>query len=122
MVRISDWTMPLNTHRRRTRRTQPYLRPGEPGHAQGHVVQDGTRAAELRGEADLTRWQLVKLAGFCLRTIGAIEGGRPTGAATPSALATVLGEPSGLFAPSWTLHGQRRTLEAGPDGRLPLEG
>src|SRR5690242_11979366 len=57
----------------------------------GHVVPDGTRVAKLRGEADLTQCQLAELAGFGLRTIGKIEAGRPTGAATLSAIAIVLG-------------------------------
>jgi DNA-binding XRE family transcriptional regulator len=47
--------------------------------------------AKLRGEADLTQGQLAELAGFGLRTISKIEAGRPTGAATLSAIATVLG-------------------------------
>jgi transcriptional regulator with XRE-family HTH domain len=57
----------------------------------GHVVADGTRVAKLRGEADLTQCQLAELAGYGLRTISKIEAGRPTGAATLSAIATVLG-------------------------------
>jgi transcriptional regulator with XRE-family HTH domain len=47
--------------------------------------------AKLRGEADLTQYQLAELTGFGLRTISKIEAGRPTGAATLSAIATVLG-------------------------------
>jgi DNA-binding XRE family transcriptional regulator len=35
--------------------------------------------AKLRGEADLTQCQLAESAGFGLRTIAKIEGGRPTG-------------------------------------------
>lgn len=55
-----------------------------------HVVPDGAKIAALRGEADLTQWELARQAGYGLRTIGKIEGGRPTGAKTLSAAATVL--------------------------------
>lgn len=56
----------------------------------GHVISDGRKVAALRGEADLTQWQLAKEAGYGLRTIGKIENGQPTGACTLSAVATVL--------------------------------
>jgi hypothetical protein len=56
----------------------------------GHVLPDGERIAALRGEADLTQWQLAGEAGYGLRTIGKIEDGQPTGAGTLSAVATVL--------------------------------
>lgn len=55
-----------------------------------HVLPDGRQIAELRGEADLTQWQLAAEAGYGLRTIGKIEDGQPTGAGTLSAVATVL--------------------------------
>lgn len=56
----------------------------------GHVLPDGDRIAGLRGEADLTQWQLASESGYGLRTIGKIEDGQPTGASTLSAVATVL--------------------------------
>ena len=56
----------------------------------GHVISDGRKVAALRGEADLTQWQLAKEAGYGLRTIGKIENGQPTGAGTLAAVATVL--------------------------------
>lgn len=56
----------------------------------GHVLPDGDRIAMLRGEADLTQWQLASESGYGLRTIGKIEDGQPTGASTLSAVATVL--------------------------------
>lgn len=56
----------------------------------GHVLPDGEKLALLRGEADLTQWQLSREAGYGLRTIGKLEDSRPTGAKTLSAVATVL--------------------------------
>jgi DNA-binding XRE family transcriptional regulator len=56
-----------------------------------HVVPDGAKIAALRGEADLTQWELAKQAGYGLRTIGKIENGQRTGASTLTAVATVLG-------------------------------
>ncbi len=55
-----------------------------------HVLPDGRNISRLRGEADLTQWQLAREAGYGLRTIGKIEDGQPTGAGTLSAVATVL--------------------------------
>src|SRR5262249_13770568 len=57
----------------------------------GHVMPDGGKVARLRGEAGLTQVDLAELAGFGLRTIGKIEGGRRTVATTLAAVATVLG-------------------------------
>jgi len=54
------------------------------------VFPDGQRISLLRGEADLTQWQLASEAGYGLRTIGKIEDGQPTGASTLAAVATVL--------------------------------
>jgi hypothetical protein len=56
----------------------------------GHVLPDGNQIACLRGEADLTQWQLACAAGYGLRTIGKIEDSQRTGARTLSAVATVL--------------------------------
>jgi len=56
----------------------------------GHVLPDGDRITLLRGEADLTQWQLAAEAGYGLRTIGKIEDGQPTSAGTLAAVATVL--------------------------------
>jgi DNA-binding XRE family transcriptional regulator len=56
----------------------------------GNVLPDGHKIRLLRGEADLTQWQMAEQAGYALRTIGKIEDGRPTGARTLDAIATVL--------------------------------
>ena len=86
----------------------------------GHVLPDGDRIATLRGEADLTQWQLASESGYGLRTIGKIEDGQPTGASTLSAVATVLSRrlkrpvgmgdlirrPGGLYAYLWGLQTQ----------------
>lgn len=56
----------------------------------GHVLPDGHKIAALRGEADLTQWQLAAEAGYALRTISKIESSKPTGASTLAAAATVL--------------------------------
>jgi hypothetical protein len=55
-----------------------------------HVHPNGGQIAQLRGEADLTQWQLAHMAGYGLRTIGKIEDSQPTGASTLAAVATVL--------------------------------
>jgi len=55
-----------------------------------HVLPDGNQVAALRGEADLTQWELACEAGYGLRTIGKIEHGQATAARTLSAVATVL--------------------------------
>ncbi|MBY0523535.1 MAG: helix-turn-helix domain-containing protein [Gemmataceae bacterium] len=56
----------------------------------GHVLPDGAKVAALRGEADLTQWQLAAETGYGLRTIGKIESSKPTGARTLAAAAIVL--------------------------------
>jgi transcriptional regulator with XRE-family HTH domain len=58
----------------------------------GHVTPNGAKVAALRGQAGLAQWELARLAGYGLRTIGKIEGGRPTNAATLEAVAEVLGQ------------------------------
>src|SRR5262249_10978442 len=54
------------------------------------VIPNGQQISQLRGEADLTQWQLAQESGYGLRTIGKIEDGQPTGAGTLAAVATVL--------------------------------
>ena len=61
----------------------------------GHVVPDGRTVAVLRGEAGLTQDELAARAGYALRTIGKIEGSRPTTSPTLAAVATVLSESLG---------------------------
>jgi transcriptional regulator with XRE-family HTH domain len=56
----------------------------------GHVLPDGATVAALRGEAGLTQDELADRSGYGLRTIGNVEGGRPTTATTLAALAAVL--------------------------------
>ena len=58
----------------------------------GHVLPDGLRIAALRGQADLTQQELASRSGYGLRTIGKIETGWPTSAATLAAIAEVLAE------------------------------
>lgn len=103
----------------------------------GHVISNGRKVAALRGEADLTQSQLAREAGYGLRTIGKIENGQPTGAATLAAVATVLGRRlqrpirlADLMQPSDDLPGEARLIEeavkfldpAAPQSAPPTDG
>src|SRR6185437_9516977 len=81
----------------------------------GHVLPDGASIAALRGEAGLTQDELAQRAGYGLRTIGNVEGGRPTTATTLAAIATVLGDGLGRPVPLADVL-RRRDFERHTDG------
>src|ERR1700722_713711 len=56
----------------------------------GLVVPDPEQITRLRSEAGLTQSELAEHSGYALRTISKIEAGRPTNAATLTAVAGAL--------------------------------